>query len=226
MVAPAIIGAGISAGASLLGGLFGDSSAKKAAARAARQNIEQLKNQHQWEVQDLRKAGLNPILSGTGGGGAGTISTPVAQVGAGGRGIAEAGKAASTAMELKLMEAQAENLDSQTRKNNQDYTFDRYFRPLERMQSLTTGRQGIEQSKANVENIRQGLKNLDEDLRGKKISNDQAQLHLQELVDNPQLRQFWMSAPYAERKKIDDALSGRLGAGEVIKVILEVLRGR
>jgi len=47
-------------------GLFGIGSANKAYTRQK----EMMKNAHQWEVQDLRKAGLNPILSATGGNGA------------------------------------------------------------------------------------------------------------------------------------------------------------
>lgn len=54
-----IIGAGVS-------GLFGRSSAKKSISFQR----EMAQNAHQYEVDDLRKAGLNPILSGTGGRGA------------------------------------------------------------------------------------------------------------------------------------------------------------
>lgn len=54
-----IIGAGLS-------GLFGRSSAKKSIGFQR----EMAQNAHQYEVEDLRKAGLNPILSGTGGRGA------------------------------------------------------------------------------------------------------------------------------------------------------------
>lgn len=37
---------------------------------------EQLQNKHQWEVEDLRKAGLNPILSATNGSSAVSAGTP------------------------------------------------------------------------------------------------------------------------------------------------------
>lgn len=57
----------------LVGGIFGSSSAKKqnkAAAEAQeRANAftkEQLQNRHQWEVADLKAAGLNPVLSAGG----------------------------------------------------------------------------------------------------------------------------------------------------------------
>lgn len=51
---------------SAISGLFGRSSAKK----SMRFQREMAQNAHQWEVADLRAAGLNPILSGTGGPGA------------------------------------------------------------------------------------------------------------------------------------------------------------
>lgn len=57
----------------VVGGLFGSSSAKstnkanaQAAAAANAFTEKQLKNRHQWEVADLKAAGLNPVLSAGG----------------------------------------------------------------------------------------------------------------------------------------------------------------
>lgn len=216
-----ITGAAIIGGAAnIIGGIFGDDSAKKAAARAAAANERQLKNQHQWEVADLRKAGLNPILSGTGGGGSGTISTPVADTGNTGRAIS---RTAGDIAQLKLMNAQAENLDSQTRKQNLDYTFDKYFRPLERMQSLTSGRVGMKATTANTINMTAQLDNLREDLRGKKISNDEAARLLQRKVQDPEFANYMDSASYAERKELGALFSGTPDSEDIINLLLRII---
>jgi len=59
----AVIGAGISA----IGGMMANNSAKSEAKRADLFARENYRHAHQWEVQDLRKAGLNPILSANNG---------------------------------------------------------------------------------------------------------------------------------------------------------------
>lgn len=74
-----VVGGLISTGIKGISGIF---SANKAYTRQK----EMMRNAHQWEVEDLRKAGLNPILSATGGSGAsassplgsGTIDTDLA----------------------------------------------------------------------------------------------------------------------------------------------------
>lgn len=62
---------------SVISGLFNKSSAKQAQNSSQDYNTEVLQNRHQWEVDDLRAAGLNPILSATnssGGSGIGSSS--------------------------------------------------------------------------------------------------------------------------------------------------------
>lgn len=83
---PLIGAALIGGGASLLGGLMGSSGAKRQnamqeqlAQRAQNFEAHQSATAHQREVIDLRAAGLNPILSGTGGMGASTAKGIMAQ---------------------------------------------------------------------------------------------------------------------------------------------------
>lgn len=85
-MAPLIGAALIGGGASLLGGLMGSSGAKKQNAanlQIAREaqafEAQQTATAHQREVADLRAAGLNPVLSGTGGMGAASAKGIMAQ---------------------------------------------------------------------------------------------------------------------------------------------------
>lgn len=67
-----------------IGGLIGsNSSAKKAATVAWERQKEVLQNQHQWEMKDLEKAGLNPALTLGDIGGSGGASVGQAQVNGG-----------------------------------------------------------------------------------------------------------------------------------------------
>lgn len=54
-----------------IGGIANLGSSAVSAYFSWKHQKEAMQNRHQWEVADMRKAGLNPILSGTGGSGAG-----------------------------------------------------------------------------------------------------------------------------------------------------------
>ncbi|GDM35416.1 hypothetical protein BvCmsNSNP013_01403 [Escherichia coli] len=70
-----ILGGVIGAAGSLAGSLLGAHSAKQSANRANKLTMDLAKNGIQYRVQDLRKAGLNPILAVTGSGGLGSVSS-------------------------------------------------------------------------------------------------------------------------------------------------------
>lgn len=80
MIDPVTGSALIGAGASLVGSFFGGRSSAKAAARQMQFQEYMSSTAHQREVKDLRKAGLNPILSATGGPGASTPSGAQPQI--------------------------------------------------------------------------------------------------------------------------------------------------
>ena len=112
-------------GGSLLGGiatgLFGRSSAKQ-----TNEQTEQLSSTaHQRATKDLRLAGLNPILSATGGMGSGA-STPQlkdpgeAMVKGVGTGASSALQAKRLTQEIKNLEAQEWNTKAQQFKTNQE----------------------------------------------------------------------------------------------------------
>lgn len=120
MVAPVIAASAISAGASLLGGLFGSKSAKKQNAKQIALAREQMAFQermantaHQREVKDLREAGLNPILSAGGKGAAtpgGAMPNVVSEDAPMAAGIQQAG---ATAMQYIQMQKELELAKSQ-----------------------------------------------------------------------------------------------------------------
>lgn len=60
-----IAGAVIGAGSSIWGSNQANSAAFEMQANSINAQRESMQNRHQWEVEDLRKAGLNPILSAT-----------------------------------------------------------------------------------------------------------------------------------------------------------------
>jgi len=95
----------IAAGAAIIGGYMSNRASAKQAAVARDEAGRYSGTAHQREVTDLRAAGLNPILSGTGGAGASTPSGMVAQQ------PADYASAATTYLAAKKQKAEVKNLE-------------------------------------------------------------------------------------------------------------------
>lgn len=110
----------ISAGSSLLGGILQNNASNKQATRQMAFQERMARNAHQYEVEDLRAAGLNPILSAKYGGahvppGA---SAPVSDVI--GPAVNSALASKRTSAEVANMEEMNKNLREQNKKTQSD----------------------------------------------------------------------------------------------------------
>lgn len=122
---PVTIGAGISAISSLAGGIMGSSSAQGLNAANRAWQTQMSNTQYQRGVEDMRKAGLNPLMMYGKGGMTSTVPSVAAQGIPGamaGAGLANAGKALSDIPMQKaqrtLVDHQTSTTDSQTALNN------------------------------------------------------------------------------------------------------------
>lgn len=97
---------------SLVGNAMSSNSANKAATKANAFTEREMKNRHQWEVDDLRSAGLNPILSAGGTpsiGGAAKADVPDS--------AKDISSGIANAIQAQLAEAQVKNINEQTKTN-------------------------------------------------------------------------------------------------------------
>lgn len=152
----------IGAAAGLLGGERANSSAR-AERRAANAFTErQLKNRHQWEVEDLRKAGLNPVLSAHGTPSIG--GSQMAQVINPADSMAKGMVAATSAAQLK-------KLNHEIKKIKQE-TFESAEREILNVDEQFKKREERREIQARTDNIRKQTEILGHQEHGHKVEGD------------------------------------------------------
>lgn len=114
-----VFGSIMGAAAGLAAGAMSASSARSMQMRQERYTERQMKNAHQWEVQDLENAGLNPVLSANSAhaiGGASGQATDYASAIA--SGVNAINQSKQTDSNIQLQSAQKEANESQSELNN------------------------------------------------------------------------------------------------------------
>lgn len=126
MVAPLLA----AAAPAVIGGLFsafGQAAANQEAKEASQRQMdfqkETLRSQYQWGMEDMRKAGLNPILAYKQGGAGSASGADYTPGNVGAAGVTGASTAQSSALATRAQETQLENIAADTRlKASQDKT--------------------------------------------------------------------------------------------------------
>jgi len=106
----AFLSAVIGAATSFIGGERANSAAASRNRESIRADRENFQNRHQWEVEDLKKAGLNPVLSANSG--ASVPGANVAPV------VNSIGESVNTALQLKRLDAEIKSINAAARKTN------------------------------------------------------------------------------------------------------------
>ena len=182
---PALIG-GV---ASAFGALSANQQADQSAVRQMAFQKETLRHQYQWGMEDMKKAGLNPILAYKQGG-AGTASgSSYTPQNVGSAAVSGASSAVSSALAARAHDLQLENIAADTRlKAAQDKT-----QAALQVQALASAQQSASQSALNAAVMRRtDVDTLisSENLSSARANAARAKADEQLLQENPWLRQL------------------------------------
>lgn len=169
--------------------------------------------QHQREVADLRAAGLNPMLSGTGGAGA-------AAPGGSAYSVPDYGNSVNSALQAKLLRAQIRNVDAQT--TTQHATTGNVQAATEYTKSQTDEAQAG--SPFWGSNARERNRALLAEVAKLEVGNrmsyaevEKAEALLARVLESKDLQRYMLSADYADQQVFKKILSGDADAGTIVR---------
>lgn len=206
----------LSAGLGVAGGLFQANQANSAAAQANAWNVENFKNRYQWSMEDMKKAGLNPILAATqgiGGSVNGASAAGISGTDFGASTIAAGSQANSakkmadlaaskTGAEIELLRAEASNQSSSASLNRLNTTF---------LQNTLQRR--MEKLDLEVENLRKEGKSIDADtyekmFRTKVVMPAMAQMYIAQSIQSSSA-----AGLYSSQRRFQDIKNRRADNG-------------
>lgn len=202
----------------LIGDYFSGRKASNERKRAEQRMLDMDNTKHQREVRDLRKAGLNPILSSTqGAASAGQVPgpAPVPQYGESIRG------GISSALQMAMLKANLDNVNADT--------------AAKTASALLTGKtasnvppsgMALERYDKETKEVQQRIWKLDTDIAIGNIDAERARLEYEWLKRNKDKLVAIMAPVAYEREQIDRLFSGDFSPSTVVKLFLEMWKSR
>lgn len=215
-------------GSALLGPVGGAlvSGALSAVSAKSQQRFQQRMSDtaHQREVADLRAAGLNPILSATGGPGASTPSGARPD-------IPDFGQAINSA---RLVKAQMENLKADTDKKGaetaavlqgtEESKARQQYTAVQIAQAMAGSRFWEGSAQADWERKLFEAIKISHDSKNSAYAAEEGRQRLVELANDKNLMKWIMSRDAALAERLDRAIKGDASAGELTRILLDALR--
>lgn len=171
--------AAITGGAALAGGALSAGSSKGSVKRQIAWERERAQNAHQWEVEDLKKAGINTALT-TGGGGANTggVGSSAYDYGTTAKNIGEAG---NQAIQAYLAEAEIENKNADTENKNAETDFTKGVKTEKTAKEIQKVQDETKEIQANTRLLQQNTENA-------KVENEYIKANIANIIQDTGLK--------------------------------------
>lgn len=205
------------AGLGLVGDFFSAKFASNERKHAEQRMLDMDNTKHFREVRDLRRAGLNPILSAKGAASAGSVPGPAPVPDLGGT----VSKGLSSGLQLAMLKANLDNVNADTQSKQAGAVL-----TAKTAANLPAVPMAQARQTAELSEIHARIKDITQAVESKELTNEKARIELEYLRNNRDMLTAIYAPTAYERAQIDKLFEGDFSPSTAIKLFLEFIRSR